>query len=143
MIQRLLTSVGLLVFTCSIPALSTADMMDGPESRWAGPYASGKPLNGLDSVTGWSASSLVDFHREGLGAAPLSMKDRDSSLGAMIFPTDQTTLIGHLTREEFASLAEIARVIEMYIVEDGLLVRFAGGAWPGSLFSVFETLFRL
>ena len=64
-------------------------------------------------------------------------------LDTMLLLTDQTTLIGHLTLDEYASLAEIATVTEMYLTGGALTVRFLGGAWPGSVLSVFETSFPL
>jgi hypothetical protein len=67
----------------------------------------------------------------------------DSRLDTMLLLTDQTTLIGHLTLDEYASLAEVAMVTEMYLTADALTVRFLGGAWPGSVLSIFETSFPL
>lgn len=67
----------------------------------------------------------------------------DGRRDTMLLLTDQTTLIGHLTLDEYASLAEAAKVTEMYLTEDALTVRFLGGAWPGSVLSVFETSFPL
>jgi len=61
----------------------------------------------------------------------------------MLLLTDQTTLIGHLTLDQYASLAEVATVTEMYLTPGTLTVRFLGGAWPGSGLSVFETSFSL
>ena len=67
----------------------------------------------------------------------------DTRVDAMLMVTDQTTLIGHLTLDQYASLREIAAVTEMYVTEGTLTVRFIGGAWPGSLLSVFEAAFPL
>ena len=67
----------------------------------------------------------------------------DGRLDTMLLLTAETTLIGHLTLDEYASLAEVATVTEMYLTADALTVRFLGGAWPGSVLSVFETSFPL
>jgi hypothetical protein len=73
----------------------------------------------------------------------LSVCMPDGGLGTMLLLTDQKTLIGHLTLDEYASLAEGATVTEMYLTADALTVRFLGDAWPGSVLSVFETSFPL
>lgn len=73
----------------------------------------------------------------------LSVCMPESSIDTMLLLTDQTTLIGHLTLEQYASLAEVATVTEMYVTPGTLTVRFLGGAWPGSVLSVFETSFPL
>jgi len=41
----------------------------------------------------------------------------DTKVDAMLMVTDQTTLIGHLTLDQYASLREIAAVTEMYVTE--------------------------
>jgi hypothetical protein len=67
----------------------------------------------------------------------------EDRLDTMLMLTDPTTLIGHLTLDEYVTLTEVTTVIEMYLTEDTLNVRFFGGAWPGSRLSVFETSFFL
>jgi hypothetical protein len=67
---------------------------------------------------------------------------RRERLDALLSLTDQTTLIGHLTFDEYAALAEeVATVIDMYLMAGTLAVRFLGGAWPGSALSIFEMSF--
>jgi hypothetical protein len=73
----------------------------------------------------------------------LSVCMPDGRLDTRLSLTDQTTLIGHLTLEEYAALAEVSAVIEMYLTAGALTVRFLGGAWPGSALSIFETSFPL
>jgi hypothetical protein len=68
---------------------------------------------------------------------------QEDRLDTMLMLTVPSTLIGHLTIDQYVSLAEIATVTEMYLTEDALIVRFSGGAWPGSQLSVFETAFLL
>ncbi len=91
-------------------------------------------MNHLDVLLAWPEAGWIDAGPDSRVDAPLSTK---------VSPTGQTTLIGHLTLEEYASLAEVANVIEMYVTEGTLMVRFVGGAWPGSVLSVFETSFPL
>ena len=76
-------------------------------------------------------------------AETFSICKPDTNVNALLMVTDQTTLIGHLTLDEYASLREIAAVTDMYVTKETLTVRFIGGAWPGSLLSVFEASFPL
>jgi hypothetical protein len=69
---------------------------------------------------------------------------RDTMLYPVIILSGPITLIGHLSLDEYTSLSEIAYVTAMYVSAEGsLTVRFFGGAWPGSLLSVFQTSFSL
>jgi hypothetical protein len=73
----------------------------------------------------------------------LSVCMPEDRLDTMLMLTRPTTLIGHLTLDEYVSLTEVTTVIEMYLTEGVLNVRFFGGAWSGSRLSVFETSFFL
>ena len=78
-----------------------------------------------------------------MGMGKFSVCMPDDTLHTTLIVTDQRTLIGHLTLDEYASLAEIAAVTDVYLTENALTVRFLGGAWPGSVLTVFETSFPL
>jgi len=90
------------------------------------------------ALTGRSAASSLS-----MCGPDLSVCMPEDRLDTMLMLTDPTTLIGHLTLDEYVILTEVTTVIEMYLTGDTLNVRFFGGAWPGSRLSVFETSFFL
>jgi hypothetical protein len=121
------------------------------------------PVSGAEIMIAWQEATSTYLAREGgvealltgalistSAASSLSMCGRnlpvcmpEDRLDTMLMLTDPTTLIGHLTLDEYVTLTEVTTVIEMYLTEDTLNVRFFGGAWPGSRLSVFETSFFL
>jgi len=90
------------------------------------------------ALTGRSAASSLS-----MCSWDLSVCMPEDRLDTMLMLTDPTTLIGHLTLDEYVILTEVTTVIEMYLTEDTLNVRFFGGAWSGSRLSMFETSFFL
>ncbi len=160
--KQLLTMLVLIGSIAGLSALSLADTIPWFRNSSGSLYTSGARFNGLDLTSVWEDAAWMSPEVDsGLdapligslnmtGASAFSMCRRSPSvcvpegrLDTMMMLTDPTTLIGHLTLEEYASLAEIATVTEMYLTEGTLTVKFFGGAWPGSLLSVFQTTFLL
>jgi hypothetical protein len=146
--KQILTMVAMVTCMIGVPGPSDADPVHGSVSRQASRYVDAGVVKGPGlRPSDWAAVS--DFVADsGISSFEtciwhLSVCMPESRIDTMLLLTDQTTLIGHLTLDQYASLAEVATVTEMYITPGTLTVRFLGGAWPGSVLSVFETSFPL
>ena len=146
--KQILTMVAVLTCMVSVSGLSDADPVNVSVNLQASRYVGAGVVNGPGlRLSNWAAVSDI-VPDSGIASFEtciwhLSVCMPESSIDTMLLLTDQTTLIGHLTLEQYASLAEVATVTEMYVTPGTLTVRFLGGAWPGSVLSVFETSFPL
>ena len=146
--KQILTMVAVLACMVGVSSPSDADPVHWSVSHEASRYVGAGIVSGPGlRLSDWAA---VSDSVPNSGIAPfetcmwhLSVCMPESSIDTMLLLTDQTTLIGHLTLEQYASLAEVATVTEMYVTPGTLTVRFLGGAWPGSVLSVFEASFPL
>lgn len=144
--NRIFTILGLVTCLSSAPVASDAVPVQWPLSDTMKANAGlviGTPFRSSDQEVLSGGSSRERDINSTPCIEQFSMCKPDYRVDALLLLTDQTTLIGHLTLEEYASLAEIAAVTDMYLTQGRLTVRFFGGAWPGSLLSVFETSFLL
>lgn len=144
--KGIFTILGLVTCLSSVPATSDAVPVQWPLSDTTKANAGlvmGTQLRSSDQDVLSGGSSRERDINSAACIEQFSMCKPDYRVDALLFLTDQTTLIGHLTLDEYASLAEIAAVTNIYLTEGALTVRFFGGAWPGSLLSVFETSFLL
>jgi hypothetical protein len=148
LMKQILTTVAVVTCMIGVPGPSDADPVHGSVSPQASSYVDAGILKGprLPAFDGAAVSDVV----ADIGIASfetciwhLSRCMPESRIDTMLLLTDQTTLIGHLTLDQYASLAEVATVTEMYLTAGTLTVRFLGGAWPGSALSIFETSFPL
>jgi hypothetical protein len=134
--RQIVTMVALGACIIGLPGPSAADPVHGSVSAHTGSSTDTRPLKASTLETMAEHSSQTCLRN-------LSVCLPDGRLDTRLSLTDQTTLIGHLTLAEYAALAEVSAVIEMYLTAGALTVRFLGGAWPGSALSVFETSFPL
>ena len=139
--NRIFTILGLVTCLSGVPVPSDADQVEWPLSGKT--YTNGGSVNGTLLVSSDQANVRAFSSDAEACIEQFFLCIPGNSVDAVLLLTDQTTLIGHLTLDEYASLAEIAAVTDMYLTEDALTVRFFGGAWPGSVLSVFETSFVL
>lgn len=145
--KRWLTILALVGSMTGFPGPSQADTVGWFAGSWLSRYANGAHLmaqmeSAQSEVFGMDGQG--DSNTEILLTAAWTVRGVGSlPIENMVARTDPTTLIGHLTLEEYTALAEIATVTELYITQGILTVKFLGGAWPGSLLSVFETSFLL
>ena len=155
--KQMITMVALVACMIGVPGPSAADPVYSSVSAEAGrstdtglfkgtqllPSSEGEGTSLRRDSDMASALNMMAVHSFRTCRHNLSVCMPDGRLDALLSLTDQTTLIGHLTLDEYAALAEVATVIDMYLTADALTVRFLGGAWPGSALSVFETSFPL
>jgi len=155
--KQIVTMVALFACMVGVPGPSAADPVYSSVSAQAGRSTDTRLFNETQLLLS-SEAKAARFARDSGMMSTLDMMAvhsfrtclhnlsacmPDGRLDALLSLTDQTTLIGHLTLDEYAALAEVATVIDMYLTADALTVRFLGGAWPGSDLSIFETSFPL
>jgi hypothetical protein len=153
--KQIVIMVALVACMIAVPGPSAADPVHLSVSAQAGPSTDTGLFNGTHLLSSSEAKAARFAADSGMASTldmiamhwfqtclhHLSVCMPDGRLDAMLSLTDQTTLIGHLTLDEYAALAEVAAVIEMFLTPGTLIVRFLGGAWPGSALSIFETSF--
>jgi hypothetical protein len=155
--KRIVTMVALVACMIGVPGPSAADPVHSSVSAQAGRSTDTGLFKGMHLLPSNEAKAARSAGDSGMTSTldvmavhsfqtclhNLTICMPDGRLDAMLSLTDQRTLIGHLTLDEYATLAEVATVIEMYLTAGTLTVRFMGGAWPGSALSIFETSFPL
>lgn len=166
--KRLLTLLTLIGLIGGLLGLSHADPIPITGSwfgsLWRGSYANEADSRGSDldgaiwhemvrmgpaGDTRVDATLMAPWNLSSGSSSPMCRVDPyvcmpEGTLDPMIMLAGPVTLIGHLTLDEYTSLAELPYVTEMYISGQGTLtVKFFGGAWPGSLLSIFQTSFLL
>ncbi len=147
--KRWCTILALVGSMMGVPGPSQADTLAWFAGSWLSRYANMARVSGLEAVGSVRSEAVTmdwlgDSGTDILLRAAWTVRGVDVLLtGDVVARTDPTTLIGHLTLEEYTALAEIATVTELSITPGTLTVKFLGGAWPGSLLGVFETSFWL